>query len=81
MSNREAILLLGRSYLSSHFGSEVDLCLLDTLAYFVANEGYDFGAGFLGQLTDLDFRVLDESLLNQTGFRRVLFRSLSRMRL
>ncbi len=54
--------------MSSHFVSEVINWLLDAVAYFEVGEGNDFSAGFLGQITDLDFRVLDEGLLDQTGF-------------
>src|SRR5690606_32171946 len=65
-------LLLGSSNLSGDFSSEVDLSAFDTFAHFKAGEGQDFSAGFLGQVTDLDFRILDESLLNQTGFSQEL---------
>src|SRR5690606_15745489 len=61
-------LLLAGSNLSGNFGSEVGLGLLDTLAHFVTNEGNDFGTGFLHQVTDLDFRIHDEGLLDQAGF-------------
>src|SRR5690606_37441343 len=61
-------LLLGSGYLSSYFGSEVGLGLLDALAHFVAGEGNDLGTGLLDQFADLDFRVHDEGLLDQAGF-------------
>ena len=62
------LLLVGCSHLSSNFFSEVVNWLLDAFAYFEVSEGNDFSTGLLGQLTDLDFRVLDERLLNQAGF-------------
>ena len=67
----KTVLLLGSGYLSSNLGSEVGLDLLDALTHFVADEGNDFGAGFLGQITDLDFRILDErTRVIQVGYRR-----------
>jgi hypothetical protein len=68
----KTVLLLAGSHLSSNFFSEVVNWLLDAIAYFEVSEGNDFSAGFLGQLTDLDFRVLDERLLNQAGFSQEL---------
>src|SRR5690606_40066365 len=62
-----ASLLLGSSNLRSHFRCEVDFLALDALAHLEAGEGYDLGAGFPGQITDLDFRILDEGLLDQAG--------------
>ena len=66
------VLLLACSHLSSNFSSEVVNWLLDAITYFEVSEGNDFSAGFLGQIADLDFRVLDERLLNQAGFSQEL---------
>ena len=66
--DRRAVLLLGSSYLSGNFFSEVVDWLLDAFANLEVGEGNDFSTGFLGQLANFDFRVHDESLLFQRGF-------------
>src|SRR5690606_38915591 len=65
-------LLLGSGDLGSDFSGEVDLGALDAFAHFVTHEGNDFGTGFLHQVTDLDFRIHDEGLLDQAGFGQAL---------
>src|SRR3990167_5609674 len=62
------VLLLAGSPLSRYFVSEVRFNFLDAFTYAVTYEGYDFSAGFLGQSTNGDFWILNESLLNQAGF-------------
>src|SRR5690606_6346080 len=71
-ADHAALLLLGSSNLSSYFSSKVDLGTLDALTHFKADERYDFSTGLLGQITDLDVRILDEGLLDQAGFRQEL---------
>ena len=65
-------LLLAGSHLRGNFFSEVVDRLLDAFAYFVVSEGNDFSTGFLSQFANLDFRVLDERLLDQAGFSKEL---------
>ena len=68
----KTVLLLGGSQLGSNFFSEVVDRLLDAFAYFEVGERNDFSTGFLGQFANLDFRVLDERLLNQARFSQEL---------